>query len=87
MARPEWSGKSTVEGYYRDDELHREDGPAQIERESDGSIVLEDYFLHGWRVPEAEVKTMSTPAKEAEGLKPQSSSDEPQHKKPRGRRR
>jgi hypothetical protein len=49
--------------------LHRENGPAHVRRGSDGSILLEEYFLYGRRVTEAEMTPAPAKILEAKPLK------------------
>jgi hypothetical protein len=44
MRRPDGS---SVEGYHRDGKPHREDGPAYVWRNADGTINEEQYFRDG----------------------------------------
>jgi hypothetical protein len=74
---------STYEEYRRDGKMHREGAPAQIERGSDGSVVLEEYFLHGERV----LRAVQTKEAEAERVTAESRAEIPQRDTRRARDR
>jgi hypothetical protein len=51
---------TTVEKYYRDGKLHREDGPASVRRNPDGSAV-EEYYLDGVKFQKDEYDAKMNP--------------------------
>ena len=49
------NGKKKREEWYKDNELHRDDGPAVSQWDESGNIVKEEYWLNGIEVDEEEV--------------------------------